>query len=279
MVWFGRPMAAPLVSVIMPSFNAERFIGESIESVIAQTVRDWELIVVDDASTDATRAIVTAYRQRDPRIRLIAQRTNSGPAAARNLGLDQAQGDLIAFLDSDDVWYPRKTEKQVAAMDRLHADVSYTAYERRREGRAVGDVVPVPATLRYDRLLRRCVIGCSTGMVRRATGGAVRMPPIRQRQDHGYWLSLLRDGSRIAIGVNEPLVSYRVHAASLSANKLVSAAYTWTLLRQVERLPFAKAAWCFCGYAVDGVALRFLLSLKRSAARARAARSGAARGV
>lgn len=272
-------MAAPLVSVIMPSFNAERFIAESIESVIAQTVRDWELIVVDDGSTDGTAAIVAAYRQRDPRIRLITQPANRGPAAARNIGLDQAQGELIAFIDSDDVWFPEKTEKQIAAMDRLHADISYTAYVRRRESRATADVVPAPATVRYERLLRRCVIGCSTGMVRRATGGAVRMPPIRQRQDHGYWLALLRDGSRTAIGVNEPLVSYRVHGASLSANKLVSAAYTWTLLRQVERLPFVKAAWCFCGYAVDAVALRFLLSMKRSAARVRAARARAARGV
>lgn len=264
-------MAAPLVSVIMPSFNAERFIAESIDSVISQTVEDWELIVVDDASADATAAIVSAYRRRDSRIRLIPQRTNQGAAGARNLGLDQARGELIAFIDSDDVWHPDKTAKQIAAMDRMHADLSYTGYERLREGRPTGDFVAVPATLRYERLLRRCVIGCSTGLVRRSTCGAVRMPPIRQRQDHGYWLALLRDGSRTAVGVNEPLVRYRVHGGSLSANKLIAASYSWKLLRQVERLPFAKSAWCFGGYAVDNVMLRLRWSMHRRTARGRAA--------
>ncbi len=258
-------MAAPLVSVIMPSFDAERFIAESIDSVIAQTVEDWELIVVDDASTDATTAIVADYRRRDSRIRLIPQQTNRGVATARNLGLDQAQGELVAFIDSDDVWYPEKTAKQVAAMDRSHADLSYTAYERRRDGRPAG-IVAAPATIRYDELLQRCVIGCSTALVRRATCGAVRMPPIRRRQDHGFWLELLRDGSRTAVGVNEPLVSYRLHGASLSANKLVSAAYSWKLLRQIERVPFAKAVRLFGGYAADSLMLRFRWSMQRKTA-------------
>lgn len=260
-VVFLVPMAAPLVTVIMPSFNAERFIVESIDSVIAQTVEDWELIVVDDASTDATTAIVAACRRRDSRIRLLPQRTNRGAAGARNLGLDHARGEWIGFIDSDDVWYPQKIAKQTAAMEASHADLSYTGYERRRDDRAA--IVSVPDTVRYEQLLRRCLIACSTGMVRRATCGAVRMPPIRRRQDHGYWLELLRDGSRTAVGVNEPLVSYRLHRGSLSANKLVAAAYSWKLLRQVERMPFAKALWYFGGYAADNVMFRLLMAMKR----------------
>lgn len=258
-------MAAPLVSVIMPSFNAERFIAESIDSVIAQTVEDWELIVVDDASTDATTAIVAACRRRDPRIRLLSQRTNRGTAGARNLGLDQARGEWIGFIDSDDVWHPQKTAKQIAAMEASHADLSYTGYERRRDGRPSA-IVSVPDTVRYEKLLRRCLITCSTGMVRRATCGAVRMPPIRRRQDHGYWLELLRDGSRTAVGIDEPLVSYRLRRGSLSANKLVAAAFSWKLLRQVERMPFAKALWYFGGYAAENVIFRLSLAMRRKTA-------------
>lgn len=242
-------MAGPLVSVIMPSFNTERFIAEAIDSVVAQTVADWELIVVDDASTDATAAIAAGYQQRDSRIRLIAQQRNQGPASARNRGLDAARGELIAFIDSDDIWYPEKTAKQLAVMERRQADISCTAYERvRGHHHPHCAVVPVPDKIEYHSLLPRCIIGCSTALVRRATCGAVRMPLIKRRQDHGYWLELLRDGSRTAVGINETLVSYRLHRGSLSANKLVAAAYTWKLLRNVERLPVGKSLRVFGGY-------------------------------
>ena len=248
--------SGPLVSVIMPSFNAERYIAEAIDSVIAQTVTDWELIVVDDASTDATAAIVAHYRQRDSRIRLISQQSNQGAANARNRGLDAARGELIAFIDSDDVWHPEKTAKQVAVMERQQADISYTAYERVRKPHQRGAVVSVPDRIEYHTLLCRCVIGCSTALVRRATCGAVRMPPIKRRQDHGYWLELLRGGSRTAVGINEALVRYRLHRGSLSANKVVAAWYSWKLLRTVERIPVGKSLWLFGRYLFAHLRLR-----------------------
>ena len=251
-------MARPLLTVIMPSYNAERFIAESIESVLAQTVEDWELIVVDDASSDGTLDIVAEFQRRDSRIRLVAEDANHGPADARNRGLDQARGDLIAFLDSDDVWFPEKTAKQVAVMERHQADISYTAYERRRDGEQDGIIVAAPASVSYDTMLRRCQIGCSTAMVRRSTCGTLRMPPIKRRQDHGYWLALLRDGSRTAVGIAEPLVWYRLHHDSLSANKLVAAKYSWKLLREVEHFGFAKSLWLFSGYTFEALKLRFL---------------------
>ena len=249
-------MSDPLLTAIMPSYNAERFIAESIASVIAQTVENWELIVVDDASTDATLDVVADYQRRDPRIRVITQPTNRGPAHARNLALDQARGALIAFIDSDDVWYPQKTARQIAAMNHHHADISYTAYKRGRDGRHDGALVAVPERARYRTMLRRNLIACSTAMVRRATCGALRMPLIKRRQDHGYWLALLRDGSRTAIGVTEPLVWYRLHHDSLSANKLVAARYSWKLLREVERFDFVKSLWLFGGYAFDALRVR-----------------------
>ena len=249
-------MPLPLVSVIMPSFNAERYIAESIDSVMAQTVEDLELIVVDDGSSDATAAVAAARQRRDPRIRLFPQNANRGPAYARNVGIGHARGEMIAFLDSDDAWRPDKTEKQVAAMERCRADICYTGYERRREGRRRVTVVSVPASVQYRTILGHNPIACSTSMVRKATCGAARMPLIRLQHDHGYWLELLRTGLRTAVGVNEPLVSYRVRRGSLSANKLAAALYSWKLLREVERIPRSESLRIFAAYALHHLKLR-----------------------
>ena len=247
----------PVVTVIMPSHNSERFIEESIDSVINQTFEEWELIVIDDASTDGTLELLEEHRRKDERIRIVPQEKNQGPAHARNVGLSQARGDFVAFLDSDDVWHPHKTAKQIAAMHYHHADISYTAYIRRRDGDgASGTVVNVPPSVSYRTMLRRCLIGCSTGIVRQSTCGMVRMPDIARRQDHGYWLSLLRDGSRTTVGIREPLMWYRIHGDSLSGNKFVAARYSWKLLREVEGFHATRALWLFTGYAFEALKLR-----------------------
>ena len=245
----------PVVTVIMPSHNSERFIEESIDSVINQTFEEWELIVIDDASTDGTLHLLEEHRRKDERIRIVPQEKNQGPAHARNVGLSQARGDFVAFLDSDDVWHPHKTAKQIAAMHYHHADISYTAYIRRRDG-ASGTVVNVPPSVSYRTMLRRNLIGCSSGIVRQSTCGMVRMPDIARRQDHGYWLSLLRDGSRTTVGIREPLMWYRVHGDSLSDNKFVAARYSWKLLREVEGFHATRALWLFTGYAFEALKLR-----------------------
>ena len=188
---------------------------------------------------------------------------NCGTAHARNLGLDRARGHFIAFLDSDDVWYPEKTARQLEIMQPSNADICYTAYVRRRGHEDTVTLVPVPPRVTYGSMLCRNMIGCSTAMVRRATCEAIRMPDIRRRQDHGYWLALLRDGSRNAVGLNEPLVSYRLHPRSLSANKLVAARYSWKLLRQVERFGRARSFFLFSGYAYQAVKLRLLSRRRR----------------
>lgn len=255
----------PLITVIMPSYNSERFIAESIESIRRQTIPDWELIVIDDASTDRTSDIVTAYQRRDGRIRLITQIENRGPAHARNVALAQARGAMIAFLDSDDVWFPHKAATQISAMEQSRADISYTGWERSREGQVHVAYVSVPQRVTYRTMLRRCKINCSTAMVRRSTCGTVRMPLLRLRQDHGYWLALLRDGSRTAIGIDQPLISCRMHADSLSAKKIVAAQYSWKLLRDVEKFSLPKSIWFFGGYAFEAVKLRLVFSAGRSA--------------
>ena len=256
-------MVTPVLTVIMPSYNAERFIAESIDSVVGQTLADWELIVIDDASTDGTRRVVADYQRRDRRIRLISLETNRGAAHARNKGLDQARGEIIAFIDSDDIWLPEKAAKQIAAMNRAQADLSYTGWLRYREGTNTRVYVNIPSSVTYRSMLRRCKINCSTAMVRRSTCGNVRMPALKLRQDHGYWLALLRDGSRSTIGINEPLISCRMHDRSLSANKIVAARYTWRLLRDVEQFGLAESSWIFSGYAFEALRLRFRLIFSR----------------
>lgn len=255
----------PILTVVMPSYNSERFIAESIESILRQTFQEWELIVVDDASTDATTDIVSAYQRQDPRVRLIPQSVNRGAAHARNVALDLARGAFVAFIDSDDVWFPKKASTQVQAMERLQADISYTGWERCREGQVHTSFVSVPRQITYRAMLRRCKINCSTAMVRRSTCGTVRMPPLRLRQDHGYWLALLRDGSRTAIGINAPLISCRMRSDSLSARKIVAARYSWKLLREVEHFDLLKSLWFFSGYAFEAVRLRLYLNVRRLA--------------
>ena len=249
-------MSGCLLTVILPVFNAERFLSEAIESVLGQTVRDWELLVVDDGSTDGSVGVAAGFQRRDPRIQMLTDGRNNGVAHARNLGLDHAKGEFVAFIDSDDIWYPEKSARQIEAMERWKADISYTGYLRKREGEPNGFPVSVPGKVSYHTMLRRNAILCSTGMVRRATCGAVRMPRLRRRQDHGYWLELLRDGSLTATGVDEVLVQYRLHQDSLSSNKVVAAAYTWKLLREVERFGLVRAAWLFAGYAFQALSWR-----------------------
>lgn len=254
----------PLLTVIMPCYNSERFIAESIKSILGQSLQDWELIVVDDGSTDSSRAIVADYQRHDRRICLIPQTANSGPAHARNIGIDRARGLMVAFIDSDDRWFPDKAAIQIAAMERCQADISYTGWVRIREGEANGTFVSIPPRVTYGTMLRRNKINCSTAMVRRSTCGTVRMPLLRLRQDHGYWLALLRDGSRSAIGINEPLISCRMRRDSISANKMVAARYTWKLLTEIEGFSLPKSLWFFSGYGFEAVRLRLLLRARRS---------------
>ena len=168
----------------------------------------------------------------------------------------------MAFIDSDDVWFPDKTAKQVGIMERSGADISYTGYKRRKGTDLDGNEVKVSTSVTYHDMLLRNQIACSSAMIRRSTCGKVRMPQIRRRQDHGYWLALLRDGRRVTVAVREPLVWYRVHSGSLSSNKLTAALCTWNMLRRVERFDLVTSLWLFCGYAFEAVKLRVRLRLQ-----------------
>lgn len=243
----------PLISVITPSYNAEKFIGETIESVIHQTYTNWEMIIVDDKSTDKTVQYVKEYQERDNRIRLIELEENSGSAVARNTAMEHAGGEYLAFLDSDDLWKTEKLERQLAFMQENNIAFSFTKYVRIKEDATETKTVSkAPASVGYDDLMKHCVIGCLTVMLDKNKIGDVKMVDIRTRQDYVYWLTLTKKGF-LAYGLPEVLAEYRLVENSISSNKLKAAKQNWYVFRHVEKQPLWKSIWYFTNYAVINV--------------------------
>lgn len=238
----------PLVSVIMPAYNAEKWIGEAVESVRGQSCRDWELLILDDASTDGTEMLARRYAAEDPRIRYERGRENRGVAAVRNRGLELARGSWVALLDSDDTWRPEKLERQLALARREQADIVYCSYGM---SGGAGDYL-VPESVDYDELLRRNVLGCSTVLLSERVARRYRFSTEYYHEDYALWLELLRSGFR-AVGCREVLADYRVVPGSRSHNKLRSAGHRWEIYRRAERLSLARALGAFAGYAYYGL--------------------------
>lgn len=240
------------VSVITPSYNCANFISQTIKSVLSQTFHDWEMIIVDDFSSDNSVDVIQGYVEMDPRIKLIRKLKNSGAAMARNAAIEAAQGRYISFLDSDDIWLPHKLERQLMFMEQTGATFSCCAYEKIDEDGSPFGHVGVPAKVEYSDLLKTCSIGCLTAIYDTKYFGKVYMPNIRKRQDFGLWLSLLKR-TKYVYGISEVLAQYRVRSESISANKLNAAQYTWRLYRDVEKLNLVKSIYYFGHYAVRGL--------------------------
>lgn len=247
----------PLVSVIMPTYNCGAYIADSIRSVIAQTVTDWELQIVDDCSTDDTRRIVKELAAQEPRIHYSCLAQNSGPAVARTEALRRASGKYIAFLDSDDLWAPDKLEKQIAFMEKTGAKFSATAYDQMDEsGAPLPTVCLPPQRTDYRKMLRLSnPIGNSTVMYDQSALGKFEVPPIRKRNDFALWLSILKT-TPCCMGMDDVLTHYRVRTDSISSNKLAQAKYHWQLYREIEQLSVpASAFYVLCWAFVKGTGL------------------------
>ena len=184
-----------LISIIMPMHNSAAFVGEAIESVLAQSYREWELIIVDDESTDASVSIVEAYAQKDSRIRLFRNpKPIKMPSAPRNMGLSMAKGRYIAFLDSDDMWLPEKLTQQIPLMQNPQVAIVYSNYEKMTEsGKKTGRVIKAPRQADYKKLLRGNVIGNLTGIYDKEKVGIVPFLNIHH-EDYAMWLSILKRG-------------------------------------------------------------------------------------
>lgn len=242
-------MTDGLISIVTPAYMAERTIAETIRSAQAQTFPEWEMLVVEDGSPDGTADVVAAFAASDPRVRLIRQ-PNAGPALARQKALDHARGRFIAFLDSDDLWLPKKLERQLDFMARNRAGFSYTAFRRiRADGSGVGHLITVPALMTYPKLLGNTAIATSTVLIDRSITGELRMTKTYY-DDFVLWLGILKRG-HLAYGLDEDLMRYRVMEASVSRNKSRSARMVWRTYREIERLPLPVSALQFARYAFN----------------------------
>ena len=222
-----------LVSVITPVYNAEKVIGSMLESVFLQTYPTIEIVLVDDCSSDGSWQVITEYAASHPEIVCFRQPENMGAGAARNKALELARGQYVAFLDADDLWYPRKIEKQVALLNEKNGAFSYTAIEMiDGEGKVVKKKRKVKEIFNYKKLLRNTMIATSTVLVDRTVLGDFRMPLRRGGQDYATWLMLLRNGV-VAYGINEALEQYRVgNKNSLAGKKGKSIRQVWEIQTQ-----------------------------------------------
>jgi teichuronic acid biosynthesis glycosyltransferase TuaG len=242
-----------MVSVIMPLYNSQKFLSEAITSLLAQYFKDFELIIVDDASKDDSVKIANGFARLDRRIRLIKQIMNSGPAIARNAGIEVAQGRYIAFCDSDDVWMPDKLEKQISVLQSSDAAVCFTSYYKMLEdGTRTDRLVRAKPVVTYQMELRSNHIGLSTAIYDTEKCGKVFMLDSRKHEDYSLWLKILGTGYT-AIGLQEPLVYYRLRSNSVSSNKFKASYYHWKVLRATARPNFIYALFLFAHYVWHGL--------------------------
>lgn len=236
-------MRDPLISVIMPAYNASEFIAESIRSVQQQTYGNWELLVIDDASTDTTPEIAEEIIAQDPRIKLHRLPANQGAGFARNIGIKASQGDYISFLDADDLWMPEKLKTQLDFMMRHNATVCYSSYELIDEkGNSLNQKIEALEDLSFKKLLRANYVGNLTGIYNAQKLGKIYCPLIRKRQDWGLWLLATRKAGQ-AKGIKTCLAKYRIRKNSISNNKFEMLRYNYSIYRKVLKFSAAKSGF------------------------------------
>ncbi len=214
-------------------FNSEAYISETINSVINQTHSNWELLLIDDASTDKTLEIVQPFLKVHSNISLIINEKNLGAAITRNKGIEAAKGDYIAFLDGDDVWKPNKLEKQLAFMETTHCDVCFSSYDLINEkGEPLNKTIKALQTLTYKKLLKSNYIGNLTGIYNAKALGKITSCNLRKRQDWSLWLTAIKKSGKAAKSIEESLAYYRVREASMSSNKFNLIQYNYWVYRK-----------------------------------------------
>lgn len=242
----------PLVSVIMPAYNAAPFIEEAISSVINQTVTEWELFVIDDCSKDCSFEIAQKLAIGDPRIHVFHNSTNMGVARTRNWGIGRAKGKYIAFLDSDDIWHPEKLELQLGRIRETGAAICYCSY---RIIGNTGDKVRadyfVPETAKFENILKENYIQCSAMLIRADVVKRYLFNTEYFHEDFILGLDMLGDGEK-AVGCQELLLDWRYLENSRSFNKKKSAMNRWRIYRNYLRFPIYKTLYLFVCYAMAG---------------------------
>ena len=241
-------MVKGLVSIVVPVYNAGKWIEDTILSVKSQTYKEWELILVDDLSTDDSVKVMELYS--GPDIKVLKSTKNHGAAYARNLGISEAAGQYICFIDADDLWSPDKLEKQLAFMKEKDAAFSFTGYEfADASGIGVQKIVRVPQTITYRKALKNTTIFTSTVMfdMEKLDKKDINMPEVPSEDTATWWKVLKKVG--VAYGLDEQLTLYRRGTGTLSSNKMTAVQRIWNLYRNVEGLNVFYSAYCFVFWA------------------------------
>lgn len=255
-----------LVSIITPTYNSAKYISETIESVLDQTHENWELLIVDDGSTDHTVDIIKIFITQDNRIQLYRLKSNSGPAIARNKGITEANGDYIAFLDADDLWKSKKLETQLTFMKADNCDVCFSSYELiDKQGNVLNKIVKALPRLSYQKLLKSNYIGNLTGMYNTRALGKITTPNLLKRQDWLLWLFAVKKSGKPAKGIQESLAYYRVHENSMSSNKWNLVKYNYWVYKKGLGFSSMTSIYCLTVFLVEHffVKSRRIISTKK----------------
>jgi len=242
-----------LVSIITPSYNSAKFIAETIQSVQNQTYQNWEMIIVDDGSSDETETVVSSIIENDSRIQFHKLNQNSGPAVARNTGIEKASGNYMTFIDADDIWFPTFIENNIKTIQETGIPFVFSSYRRANEQLefVYSDFI-VPNKVSYSDILKSNSISCLTAFVDIKKLGKKHMPLIRKRQDMGLWLNYLKV-IPFAHGIQETQAIYRIRENSLSRKKSDLIKYQWQFYREVEKLNVFESSyymlhWMYRGF-------------------------------
>ena len=250
-------MKEDLVSIVVPVYNCEKFIRQTINTVKKQTYNNWELLLVNDCSTDRSKEIIIKELKDDDRIKLLELEKNSGAAIARNKGIENARGKYIAFLDSDDIWLPEKLKEQIKFINKPDIAIVFSNYEKINEaGKRAAREIIAPPLVDYYQLLKGNCIGCLTVLYDTDKVGKMYFKNVRH-EDCVLWLSILKKGYK-AQNTNTVTALYRVGSHSISSNKVKLLLWQWNILRKEEELSFYKAFYYYIHYAIRA----FLKSLK-----------------
>ena len=234
----------PLVSIITPNYNCGKYIALTIESVLAQSYTEWEMLIQDDCSTDDSYEIALEYAKKDARIRVSRNEKNSGAAITRNNAIEVSKGKYLAFLDSDDIWFPDKLEKQLDFMQKNDCDFVFSEYEQIDENDvSLGCKVNVTDKLTYAKMLMHCWPGCLTVMYDQEKSGKIYTPDIKKNNDHALFLKVLKTAKN-ARGMKESLALYRIRGRSISRNKWQMISPYIKVVHEFEKQPLIFAWFC-----------------------------------
>lgn len=250
----------PKVSIITPNYNCSNYISQTIKSVIAQTYSNWEMIIVDDCSTDDSYELALEYSKHDSRIMVLRNEKNSGAALSRNKALDKAQGEYIAFLDSDDLWMPEKLEKQIRFMQKNDCDFSFCRYNLIDEGNIfLGKTAKIIHTLTYHKMLYHDFVGCLTVMYKADIAKSIRSFDIRNNNDYGLFLQVIKNTKK-ALGMDEILANYRIRKNGISRNKLKKVSSYFELMHDKLHLSLFKC----CFYLFTNIVIKVVWKYEKN---------------